>query len=218
MSGETAIRLIIADDHEVVRAGLKALISKCRDFVCVGSTANGQEAVDLAYRVRPDVALLDLTMPSCDGLEATHRLQRKLPDIKVLVYSMRADPTMVLAALRAGALGYVSKSSPPSVLMEAIHVVASGKRFVDPSLADMTLRGLLDQPLGEPAALTPRERDVLARVARGFTNNDIGTDLGLSTKTIESYRARACEKLSLPDRPAIVKFALMSGWMDQYAG
>lgn len=218
MSPAPTIRLIIADDHEVVLAGLKVMISRHRNLDCVGNAANGYAAVDLASRLRPDVAIMDLAMPLCDGLEATRRLGKHVPETKVLAFSMRPAASIVLAALQAGALGFVSKSSPHNVLIEAIPVVAIGKRFIDPRLTDPMLRTLLnDQPIGASSTLTPREREVLLRVAWGFTNNDIGGDLGLSTKTVESYRARACEKLSLPDRPAIVKFALMSGWMDEEA-
>jgi two-component system, NarL family, response regulator NreC len=218
MSTAPTIRLIIADDHEVVLTGLEVLISRHRSLECVGSATNGYEAVDLATRLRPDVVLMDLTMPTCDGLEATRRLGKHVPDTRVLAFSMRPAASMVLAALRAGALGYVSKSSHHNVLIGAIPVVAKGKRFIDPHLTDPMLRTLLDdQLIGAPSTLSKREREVLLRVAWGFTNNDIGGDLGLSTKTVESYRTRACEKLALADRPAIVKFAHMSGWLDEEA-
>jgi DNA-binding NarL/FixJ family response regulator len=145
-------------------------------------------------------------------------LGKHVPEARVLAYSMRPAVSMVLAALRAGAFGYVSKSSQPDVLIGAIPVVAKGKRFIDPQLTHPVLRALLDdQLIGAPSTLSRREREVLLRVAWGFTNNDIGGDLGLSTKTVESYRTRACEKLALADRPAIVKFAHMSGWMDEEA-
>lgn len=210
------IRLIIVDDHEIVLAGLKVLLSRHRGLECVGSAANGYEAVDLASRLRPDVAIMDLKMPSCDGLEATRRLRKHVPETKVLAFSMRPAASVVVAALRAGVLGYVSKSSENTVLIEAIQVAAKGKRFIDPHLTEAMLRTILDdQIIGAPSTLTRREHEVLLRVAWGFTNNDIAGELGLSTKTVESYRARACEKLELPDRPAIVKFALMSGWMDE---
>ena len=212
------IRLIIADDHEIILVGLKVLISRRRDLECVGSAANGQEAVDLASRLRPDVLIMGLNMPLCDGLEATCRLQKVAPETKVLIFSRQPPALGIVAALRAGALGYVSKSSDSRVLIEAIHTVAKSKRFVDPHLTDPMIRGLLDeQVMGPPSTLTPREREVLLGVAWGFTNHDIGEKLNLSTKTVESYRARACEKLALPDRPAIVKFALLSGWMEEEA-
>jgi DNA-binding NarL/FixJ family response regulator len=213
------IHLIIADDHDVIVAGVKGMISRHRNLECVGSAANGNEVVDHASRLRPDVVIMDITMPSCDGFGATSRLRKEVPDTRVLVFSGHFSPSAVLAALRAGALGFVCKSSHYSVLIEAIPVVALGKRFIDPALSDPVLRSLLnDEPIGTPSTLTPREHEVLLRVAWGFTNNDIGTELGLSTKTAEGYRARACEKLSLADRPAIVKYALMAGWMDERAG
>jgi two-component system, NarL family, response regulator NreC len=213
------IRLIIADDHEMIVSGLKSMISRHRNLECVGSATNGHEAVDLASRQHPDVAILDITMPFCDGLEATGRLRKEVPDTKVLIFSGYSGPSAIVAALRAGALGYVCKASPHSVLIGAISVVALGKRFIDPALSDPVLRSLLsDEPIGTPSTLTPREREVLLRVAWGFTNNETGTELGLSTKTVEGYRARACEKLALLDRPAIVKYALMAGWMDGQAG
>lgn len=192
------IRVLIADDHEVVRLGLKVLISRHPNLESVGSAANGLEAVDLASRLRPDVVVMDITMPACDGLEATSRLRKQVPDTKVLAFSFRLAASMVLAVLRAGALGYVSKSSPHNVLTGAIPVVALGKRFIDPTLTEPMLRNLLnDEPIGQPSTLTPREREVLLRVAWGFTNNDIGTELGLSTKTAEGYRTpvAACHRL-----------------------
>jgi two-component system, NarL family, response regulator NreC len=211
-----SIRLIVADDHEIVLAGLRVLISRHRGLHCVGTATNGNEAVDLASRLRPDVAIMDLRMPFCDGLEATRRLRKHAPETKVLVFSMRPADSMVVAALRAGVLGYVSKSSPNKVLLDAIQVVASSKRFIDPQLTESMLRNILDdQLIGPVSTLARREHEVLLRVARGFTNNETAEELGLSTKTVESYRARASEKLHLPDRPAIVRFALMSGWMDE---
>ncbi len=216
MSTAPSIRLVIVDDHGIVLAGLKVLISRHRGMDCIGTAANGDEAVELASRLCPDVVIMDIKMPGCDGLEATRRLKRHVPETKVLVFSMRPAVSVVVAALRAGALGYVSKSSENGVLIEAIQVVVKGERFLDPHLTDSMLRAILDDPpLGEPSTLTRREHEVLLGVALGFTNHVIGEDLALSTKTVESYWARACEKLDLPDRPAIVKFALMSGWMDE---
>jgi len=218
MSDAPRIRVIIADDHHVVVFGFKGMISRHRHLQFAGSARNGHEAVDLAIRLRPDVAIMDIMMPSCDGLEATSRLRKEVPDTKVLIFSGCFGASAVASALRAGALGCVSKASPCQVLIEAISIVAKGKRFVDPQLTDLMLRSLLnDEPIGTPFTLSAREREVLVRVAWGFTNNEIGIELGLSTKTVEGYRARACEKLALSDRPAILKYALMSGWMCENA-
>jgi len=208
------IRLVIVDPQDVVLAGLKLLISRHRHLDCVGCGVSGSDVLDLASRLRADVIVMDIPMLSNDGLDAMRRLAKLTPETRVLSFSMRPAASMVLAALRAGASGYVSKASSCKVLIEAISVVAKGKRFIDPML-----QSFFDEPkIGAQPPLTKREREVLLAVAYGFTNSFIGADLGLSTKTIEGYRSRACEKLALVDRPAIVKFALMSGWMREQAG
>ena len=219
MSTVSAIRLVIADAHEVVVCGLTSLLADHREFHCIGSAPNGEEALNLAIQKQPDVLIMEVVMPLCDGLEATRRLRKLSPTTKVLILTMRTGSSVALAALRAGALGFVSKSSPASALIDAIPIVASGRRFIDPSLRDEVFRLCLDEnTIGAKETLSKREREVLLGVAWGFTNTLIGEDLGVSTKTVESYRARACDKLELSDRPAIVKFALMSGWMDERAG
>lgn len=161
---------------------------------------------------------MDMKMPVCDGLEATSRMAKYVPETKVLAFSMRPDASSVVAALRAGVLGYVSKLSPNDVLIEAINVLAEGKRFMDPSLTDSVVNKFLDDNVVERAAtLSKREQQVLRRIAEGFTSGDIAAEFDLSTKTVDCYKARACEKLGLQDRPAIIRFALMSGWMNEAA-
>lgn len=215
MSTAPVLRLIAVDDHEIVLMGLNAVISQYSSLKIVGCASSGDEAANLASRLHPDVAIMDIKMPLCNGLEATGRLAKASPKTKVLVFSRWPSPSLVVAALQAGALGCVSKSSSPSVLIEAIPVVASGKRFIDPRLRDSALRTLLDdRTIGAPKALGKREREVLVLVAWGYPNSEIAQDLGISKKTVESYRAKACDKLNLIGRPAIVKFAVMSGWMD----
>src|SRR5208337_3424666 len=178
MSTVPSIRLIIVDDHEIVLAGLRVLISRHRGLDCVGTAANGNEAVELASRLRPDVAVMDLKMPSCDGLEATRRLRKHVPETKVLAFSYRPAASVVVAALRAGVSGYVSKSSDNSVLIEAIKTIAKGKRFIDPHLTEPMLRAMLgDKIIGTPATITKREHEVLLRVAWGFTNNETAAEL-----------------------------------------
>jgi DNA-binding NarL/FixJ family response regulator len=209
-------RLMIVDDHEIALVGLKVLISRHRNLECVGNAENSHQAFDLANRLRPDVIVMEVRMASWDGLEAIGRFINELPGTRVLVFSKEDAPSMVIAALRSGAVGYVSKSSRSMILMEAINAVAKGKRFIDPHLMDPFLRVFLDDQAPVIAAsLSAREREILILIAWGFTNSVIGENLDLSTKTVECYRMRACEKLSLRDRPTIVKFAYMSGWMDE---
>jgi two-component system, NarL family, response regulator NreC len=219
LSTVPVIRLVVADAHEVVICGLTSLLADHCKFHCIGSAANGEEALDLVIQKQPDVLIMEVAMPLCDGLAVTRRLRKLSPTTNVLILTMRTGSSVTLAALRAGAHGFVSKSSPTSVLIDAIPVVASGRRFIDPSLRDEVFRLCLDEnTIGAKETLSKREHEVLLGVAWGFTNTLIGEDLGVSTKTVESYRARACDKLELRDRPAIVKFALMSGWMDERGG
>jgi two-component system, NarL family, response regulator NreC len=216
LSTEPRIRLIVADAHEVVICGLRSLLAEHHEFDCIGSAANGREAIDLAIQLHPDVLIMSIAMPLCDGLEATRRLRKLSLATNVLIFTMRTGSSVTLAFLRAGARGFVSKSSPNSVLIDAIPIVAAGRRFIDPNLKDEVLRLCLDETtIAARETLTKREREVLLEVAWGFTNISIGAHLGVSTKTVEGYRARACDKLELIDRPAIVKFALLSGWMEQ---
>jgi two-component system response regulator NreC len=219
MSTTPPIRLIVVDDHEVVLVGLKALFCQDRTLELIGSAANSDGLVKLARSLRPDVIIMEIRMLAYDGLETIRLLASEVPETKVLIYSKDRAPFTVLAALQAGALAYISKFAHCSVLMAAIPMVAKGKRFIDPELIDPMLRVFLDDQIPvTPSSLSKREREVLIHIAWGFTNSVIAETLNLSTKTVESYRMRACEKLTLPDRPAIVKFALMSGWLDRPVG
>jgi len=209
---------IVVDDHEVIRLGLKAIMSSHNHLKCVGWAGNGNEAFNLACRVRPQVVVMDMRMPQCDGMEATRLLAKHVPEAKVVAFSVRRSPSAVVAALRAGAKAYVSKNSPPRVLIEAITSVAQGKRFIDPSLADPVITTLLNENATDMTAnLSAREREVLVRIAEGYTASDVASGLGLSVKTVECYKARACQKLGLECRSDIVKFALMSGWLYDFA-
>jgi DNA-binding NarL/FixJ family response regulator len=207
--------LIIVDDHEVFRFGLQTLVSRHRNLRWVGSATNGKEALELASRLRPQIAIMDMKMPVCDGLEATRQLAKYVPETKVLAFSVRPDPSSVVAALRAGAFGYVCKSSDHHVLFEAILVVAQGRRFIDPALADSVVTNFLNDHAGETdTLLSAREQQVLVRLAGGATSGDIAAELDLSPKTVDSYKTRACDKLGLKGRREIVRFAIMSGWLD----
>jgi two-component system, NarL family, response regulator NreC len=209
-----SISVAIADDHEVVRFGFERLIARHRHphLVCVGSVGDGNAVIELAIRSRPDVVVMDVRMPLCDGLDATSRLRKLVPETHVLAFSSSADATMVPAALRAGAIGYVCKTSDSKIVIDAICTVARGKRFVDPALMDQVLGRMFQDEIVVPSPpLSGRERAVLVGIATGHTNAELATELGLSIKTVEGYRARACEKLGLRTRSDLVQYALSTG-------
>ena len=214
------IRVLLADDHAVLRAGLKLLLSAQPDIEVVGEAADGGEAMAKARELRPDVILMDLTMPGIGGSEATGRIKDENPGIKVLVLTMHDDPSYLRQLLKAGASGYVVKKSADVDLLSAIRAAYRGEVFLDSSLAG----GLVDEvirpagprrPRDAYETLSDREREVLKWVARGHTNQEIAEKLFLSVKTIETYRARLVEKLGLRGRAALVRFAMERGLLQQ---
>ncbi len=210
------IRVLLADDHAVLRAGLKLLLSAQPDIEVVGEAADGGEAMAKARALRPDVILMDLTMPGIGGSEATGRIKDENPGIKVLVLTVHDDPSYLRQLLMAGASGYVVKKSADADLLSAIRAAHRGEVFLDSSLAG----GLVDEvirprgprrPRDAYETLSDREREVLKWVARGHTNQEIAEKLFLSVKTIETYRARLAEKLGLRGRAELVRFAMERG-------
>lgn len=212
-----SIRVLIADDHAVLRAGLRMLIGAQPDMAVVGEAADGAEAVQKALETRPDIALMDITMPGSGGIKAIERIRQECPKTRVLVLTMHDVPAYLRSALAAGASGYVVKSAADSELLSAIRAVHRGRTAVDPDLAVMVLQGALGRRAAggqgnEPMdTLSPREREVLDLVARGYTNHQIAERLGLSVRTVETYRSRLVEKLGLRSRADLVRYALESG-------
>jgi DNA-binding NarL/FixJ family response regulator len=209
------IRILIADDHAVLRAGLRMLIGSQRDLEVVGEASDGDEAVRKAAALRPDVALVDISMPGSSGIRAIERLREAAPATRVLVLTMHDMPAYLRAALAAGASGYVVKRAADSVLLAAIRDVYHGRMALDPALAASVVqsgirrRGATGAMVAAP--LSQREREVLELVAQGYTNQQIADHLGLSVKTVETYRARLVEKLGLQSRAELVRYALDSG-------
>lgn len=206
------VRVVIADDHAVLRAGLRLLLDAQPGITVVGEAGNGSEVLHMAVALQPDLVLLDLTMPGLGGLEVLPMLRKAAPRSRILVLTMHDDESYLRQALREGASGYVLKKAADSELIAAIHSVMRGEVYVHPSLTRALLEDLLP---GEPDAaqnpwetLSERERDVLLLVARGHTSARIGEILNLSPKTVETYRARGMEKLGLRTRAALVQFAL----------
>jgi len=194
--------VLLADPHAILLDGLRALL-EAEGLKVVGRAMNGEEAVRLA-RLRPDVAIIDISMPGVNGIEATRRIRETSPSTQVLILSVHALAHHVEQALRAGAEGYVLKGSSGPELLKAVRAIAEGKRYLSASLAKSTGR----DPL---ASLTVREREVLQLIAEGKSNAAAGSILGLSPRSVETYRARAMQKLGIEDLPTLVKFAIRHG-------
>jgi two-component system response regulator NreC len=214
------IRVLLVDDHMIVRVGLKALIEAEDDLSVIGEAANGREGVEKALTLGPDVIVMDISMPEMDGLEATRRIRAACPACHVLILTVHAQERYLFPVLQAGASGYVLKSTVDTELLDAIRVVARGEAFLYPSAT----RLLLENYLGNPQAtasdaygtLSPRERELLKLVALGYTSAQIADNLSLSAKTVETYRTRIMEKLNLSSRVDLVQYALSHGLLDEY--
>ena len=201
------IRLLLADDHAILRAGLKMLLDAQPDMLVVAEASDGEEAVRRALATRPDVAVIDLTMPGLSGVETLQRLRRELPSARLLVLTMHDDPGYARVTQAAGAAGHVIKDSESSELLAAIRAVHRGRTFVVGTAARAGQR----ESLGPAPALSPRERQVLELLARGHTNREIAGRLFLSVKTVETHRARLSDKLGLHRRADLVRLALELG-------
>jgi two-component system response regulator NreC len=204
------IRILIADDHAVVRSGLQALLGADSEIEVVGEAENGDEALRLAESLRPDIVLLDITMPPEDGIRTARRLKDQRPEIIVLFLTMHEDESLLHEALRAGAAGYVIKRAEESEIRQAIHAASRGDIYVHPAMT----RALLQQPVitehrrgAAVDSLTPREIDVLRLLARGNTNRQIAGLLGLSIRTVENHRSNLMSKLGLISRVELVNYA-----------
>ena len=213
------IRVLLADDHKVVRDGLRLLIDGQRDMCVVGEAGNGKEALHQARELKPDIVVMDLSMPELNGLQATERLKAERPEIKVVALTVHEDPSYLLQLCKAGAVGYVLKRSAGDDLIHAIRTVAGGGLHYYPALASKALMGRpADTPGKEglrQVSLSDREKEVLILLAWGYSNKEIAAELGLSTKTVETYRVRIGDKLGLRSRTEIVQYALRQGWLNE---
>jgi DNA-binding NarL/FixJ family response regulator len=214
------IRVVLADDHAVVRAGLKAVLGTARDISVVGEACNGREAVAMAERLTPDVVVMDLTMPELDGAGATAEILAKGGSTRVLVLTMHSEDEYLLPLLEAGAAGYLVKSAADRELVSAVRAVAHGDSYVSPSASRILVKGLQRK---DPAqadrerfdGLTQREKDVLKFVAQGYSAPEIGEKLFISPKTVDTYKQRIQEKLGLAHRAEYVQLALKLGLLTQ---
>jgi DNA-binding NarL/FixJ family response regulator len=206
-------RILLVDDHVVVRDGLRALLETSQDFEVVGVASNGREAIEEANRLYPDVVVMDIAMPDLGGVEATRRITEKVPQCHVLILSMFVSAEHVFRALQAGARGYVLKESAGGELVEAIRTVRAGHRYLSHRITDAFVDDFfqLDVKVSPLESLSLRERDVLQQVVEGCTNAAIAENLSISPKTVETYRARILKKLKLKDTVELVKFAMRQG-------
>ncbi len=221
------IRILLADDHDILRQGLKLLLGLQQDMQIVGEARTGREALELTQNLKPDVVVMDISMADMDGLEACNHIRRQEPATQVLILTMHESEEYFLKALQMGAAGYLVKKAAPSDLQAAVRTVAHGGAFLYPGLAKALIRAYLAQPAvtaadspqdpkaptlaQELSALTPREVEVLTLVAEGCTNQEIANRLGLSIKTVQAHRANVMEKLGLHDITHLVRFAIRHG-------
>jgi DNA-binding NarL/FixJ family response regulator len=207
------IRIVVADDHAVVRAGIRAILQAENDLVIVGEAGDGRGALEAVGAHQPDVLVIDLTMPESNGLDVIGRVRAASPGTRVLVLSMHAAPEFVRGARRAGALGYVVKGSGLEDLVRAIRLVAGGEVFLDATAAAIERSDACESntSVDDLERLTPREREVLQLVAEGYTNREIGGRLGVAAKTVDVHRCNVMRKLDLHTAQALTRFALRRG-------
>jgi DNA-binding NarL/FixJ family response regulator len=209
------VRLLVADDHGIMRGGLRLLLDRQPDMEVVAEAADGIEAVELALRERPDICILDVAMPRMTGLQATVEIRAHAPDIAVLVLSMHDDERYLFEALQAGAAGYVLKREADQALVEAVRAVARGEPFMTNAAERSLIREwMADDSSGPAEPLTLREREVLKLIAEAHTNREIGELLHLAEKTVESHRANLLRKLGMRDRVELVRYAIRRGLIE----
>jgi two-component system response regulator NreC len=211
------IRIVLAEDHRMVREGVKLLINGQPDMETVGEAGDGSAAVRLTQELKPDVVLMDVTMPEMNGLKATERLTQLCPQVRVLTLTRHTDRAYLQQLLQAGAAGYVLKQSAPAELLHAIRAVAAGGSYLDPAITGQAIESYFGRRAsgrtpGE-GSLTEREAEVLRLIALGYSNKEIAARLSLSVKTVEVHKANAMRKLDMHSRIDIVRYAMLQGWL-----
>ena len=211
------LRIMLADDHETVREGLRLIINLQDDMEVCGEANNGRGAISLARELQPDVLVMDVTMPELNGLKATKKLKEIYPQLKILTLTRHTDDGHLQELLRAGASGYVLKQSSSDVLLRAIRAIAEGGNYLDPSIAGRVMSSYVkrrfDGKSGQ-VTLSERETEILRQIAWGYSNKEIAGRLDISVKTVEAHKANAMRKLDITSRIGIVRFAILQGWLE----
>jgi DNA-binding NarL/FixJ family response regulator len=210
-------RIVIADDHELVRRGIRSILTTRRGWQVVGEASDGAQAARLVKHLRPHVLIMEVTMPKLDGLEATRKILKDFPETKILILTMHESDQMVRRILEAGAKGYILKSDTAEQLVRAVRDVSQGKLFLTPKVSDIVLRGFLDvqkrsrTALDDAAKPTAREREILPLLVMGKTNKEIGSLLGITVRTVETHRAKIMLKLGVHSIAELIHFAMDRG-------
>jgi two-component system, NarL family, response regulator NreC len=214
---EQKLRIVLAEDHNIVREGIRLLVNGQPDMEVVAEASDGQSAVECAREQRPDIVLMDISMPELNGLRAARKLKQMCPEVKILTLTRHTDDGYLQQLIGAGVSGYVLKQSAPSELVNAIRAVAAGRAYLDPALTQKVMGGYAGQAAkrgnskGRP---TDREAEVLRLIAWGYSNKEIGSRLDLSVKTVEAHKSNAMRKLDISSRIDIVRYAILQGWME----
>jgi DNA-binding NarL/FixJ family response regulator len=208
------MRVLIADDHGIVRSGLRLLLERQEGIEVIAEADNGADARDIALRERPDLAILDVKMPGLSGLEVTREIREHAPEVSVLILSMHDEDRYLFEALKAGASGYVLKRAADTDLLDAIDAVQRGEPFLTPEAQQALIKDVLGRGHGGEAELTPRDLEVVTLVAEAHTNKEIAEILSLSEKTVENHRSNAMRKLGMRDRVELVRYAIRRGLIE----
>ena len=213
----TKLRIMIAENHETVREGLRLIINLQDDMEVCGEANNGRTAIIVARELQPDVLVMDVTMPELNGLKATKKLKAISPHLKILTLTRHTDDAYLQELLRAGASGYILKQSSSEELLRAIRVIAAGGNYLDPSIVGRVMSGYVKRQFSGKSGqvtLSERETEILRQIAWGYSNKEIAARLEISVKTVEAHKANAVRKLDITSRIDIVRFAILQGWLE----
>jgi two-component system, NarL family, response regulator NreC len=212
------LRVLLADDHQMFREGLRTIVNAQTDMEVIGEADNGRTAVMLAQQVQPDVLVMDISMPKLNGLKATEQVKECCPTVQVLTLTRHADGGYLQQLLKAGASGYVLKRSASEELVRAIRAIATGQHYLDPAVTNEVISSMAGRRMRTSVAdqsLSSREEEVLRLIAAGYANKEIAAQLDLSVKTVEAHKANAMSKLGMKSRIDVVRYALLCGWLTE---